>query len=178
MEGKIEDSVAKFGKAVEIDNGLFGDVVSIYVNHLSRPDLALSAAGDDLGRLEYVARVLEDMQYNDLAEQSRARAKELLEIKCFQGDVSARTLASLANIYHKRSNYEEAIEYYRRALELDYGQVHWRYTLAQLLVETDRIPEAMNEARICIRLKPQFKAAKRLVAELSVNPASFDGEIE
>ena len=173
LEGKTEDSVTKFEKSVRIDGGLFKDVVNIYINHLSRPHLAISAAGNNISRLRYVASVLEDMQYSDLAEQSRAKAKKLLEIKCSQADASAGDFTSLANIYGKQQNYEEAIVCYRRALELDYGQVHWRYTLAKLLAETDRIPEALHEARICVRLRPQFKAAKKLVAELSVDPESF-----
>ena len=173
LEGKPEDSIAKFEKAVKIDGGLFKDVVNMYVNHLSRPHLAISAAGDNISRLQFVARALEDMQYNDLAKQARQKAKELLEIKCSQPDASAGDFASLAGVYRSQQDNDKAIEYYRRALELDYGQVHWRYELARLLAETDRIPQALNEARICVRLRPQFKAAERLVAELSVNPASF-----
>jgi tetratricopeptide (TPR) repeat protein len=173
LEGKPEKSIPKFEKAVKIDGGLFKNVVNIYINHLSRPYLAISAAGDNIGRLRYVARVLEDMQYNDLAEQARQKAKELLEIKCSQSDASAGNFVSLAGVYRNQHANEKAIEYYRRALELDYGQVHWRYALAKLLVETNRIPEALHEARICVRLRPQFKVAERLVAKLSVNPASF-----
>ena len=118
------------------------------------------------------------MQYEDLAEQSRARVKELLETKCSEGTTSARDLVLLANIYRSQSNYEEAIECYRRALEIDYGQVHWRYILAKLLEENNRIPEALHEARICVRLKPNFKEAKKLVADLSANPASFNRKID
>jgi O-antigen ligase/tetratricopeptide (TPR) repeat protein len=173
LEGKTEDSVAKFEKAVKIDASLFKDVVNIYINHLSRPHLAISAAGDDVDRLRYVAGVLDDMQYNDLAEQARQKAKELLEIKCLQPDASAGDFASLAGVYSSQQANEKAIEYYQRALELDYGQVYWRYELAELLAETNRIPEALHEARICVRLMPQFKAAEKLAAELSANPASF-----
>jgi tetratricopeptide (TPR) repeat protein len=118
------------------------------------------------------------MQYNDLADQARQRAKELLEIKCSQPDASAGDFASLAGVYRDQQANEKAIEYYRSALQLDYGQVHWRYALAILLAETDRIPEALHEARICVRLRPQFKEAERLVADLSVNPASFDRKID
>ena len=113
------------------------------------------------------------MQYNDLAEQSREKIKELLEIKCSQPDASAGNFVSLAGVYRRQQDNDKAIENYRRALELDYGQVHWRYSLAKLFAETDQIPEALHEARVCVRLRPQFKAAVRLVAELSVNPASF-----
>ncbi len=173
LQVKTESCIQKFEKYIQVDGGLFKDVVNIYINHLSRPHLAISAAGCNIGRLRYVAGALEGMQYNDLAEQSRAKVKELFEIKCSQADATAGDFASLADIYRKQQNYEEAIEYYRRALELDYGQVHWRYALAKLLAETDRIPEALHEARICVRLRPQFKVAEKLVAELSVNPASF-----
>lgn len=72
----------------------------------------------------------------------------------------------------KEKNNEAAIKHYRRALALDYGQVQWRFALARLLAETDRIPEAIHEARICLRLRPQFTAAERLIAELSVLPGA------
>lgn len=173
LEGKTEDSIPKFERAVKIDGSLFKDVVNMYVNYLSRPHLAISAAGDNIGRLQFVARILNDMQYNDLAEQSREKAKELLEIKCLQPDASAGDFASLASVYSSQQANEKAIEYYQLALGLDYGQVHWRYELARLLAGNDMIQQALHEARICVRLRPQFKAAERLVAELSVNPAGF-----
>jgi O-antigen ligase/tetratricopeptide (TPR) repeat protein len=173
LEGNPEDSISKFEKAVNIDGGLFKNIVNIYINYLSRPDLAMSAAGDNVGRLRQVARALEDMQYNDLAKQSRQKAKEVLETRCARPDASAFDLAALAGVYRSQQNNDKAVEYYNRALALDYGQIDWRFALARLLAETDRIPEAMNEARICLRLRPQFKAAERLVTELSVNPASF-----
>ncbi len=144
------------------------------INHLSRPCLAILAAGDHIGRLRYVARALDGMQYNDLAEQSRQKAKELLETRCAQPDASAGDFVSLADVYRSQQDNDKAVEYYSLALALDYGQVHWRLTLARLLAETDRIPEAMNEARICVRLRPPFKAAKRLVAELSVHPKMLE----
>ena len=173
LEGKIESCVQKFEKAVEIEGTLFKDVVNIYINHLSRPHLAISAAGNDIGRLQFVVNALEDMQYKDLAEQTTEKLKVLLETKCSQPDASAGYFVLLADIYRKQHANEKAIEYYQRALEFDYGRVYWRFALAKLLAETDEIPQALHEARICVRLRPQFKAAKNLVAELSVNPASF-----
>ena len=89
-------------------------------------------------------------------------------MECSGADASASAFASLANIYRKQKEYEKAIEYYRRALTLDYGQVNWRYTLARLLADTGKIPEAIHEARICLRFRPQFEAAKRLIEKLSI----------
>jgi len=53
---------------------------------------------------------------------------------------------------------------------LDYGKTDCRYSLAKTLVEAERIPEAMNEAKICLRLRPDNKAAKKLIEELAVHP--------
>jgi tetratricopeptide (TPR) repeat protein len=174
LEGRTEESVEKFEKAVTINGGLFKDVVSMYITHLSRPRLAISAAGDDIWRLRFVARALDDMQYDDLSSQCRQSAKELLETRCSQPGASAGSFVSLAGVYREQEANDEAIACYRRALAMDYGQVHWRYAMAKLLADTGRIQEALEEARICVRLRPQFEQAENLVAELSVNPASFD----
>lgn len=177
-EGKTKDCIEKFKRAVQLDGRLFKDVTNIYINHLSRPHLAVLAAGNNTSRLSYVANVLEDVQYNDLAEQLRGKIKDLLEAKCSQPDASASTFASLANIYRKQQDNEAAIECYRRALALDYGQVYWRLELAKLLAKMEKISEAMHEAKICLRLHPQFKAAEKLVADFSVHPATFAEEIK
>jgi tetratricopeptide (TPR) repeat protein len=175
-EGKNEDCIEKLQKAMQLDRGLFGRVVNIYVNHLSRPHLAILAAGDDIGQLSHVVNVLEDMQYNDLAGQTREKIKDLLEAMCSQPDAPASALISLGNIYRKQQDSEAAIKCYRRALMLDYGQVYWRLELAELLAKTERIPEALREAQICRQLRPQLKTAENLVMKLSVNPAVFDKE--
>jgi tetratricopeptide (TPR) repeat protein len=178
LEGKTEDCVKKFERAVELDPGLFAPTVNIYINRLSRPDLAMLSAGDDIGRLNHVADVLEDMQYNDLAEQAREKIKDLLEAKCSQADAIAPAFASLANIYRKQGNNDAAIEYYRRALALDYGRVEWRLDLARLLAQTQRIPEAMHEARVCLQVRPQLEAAKKLIEDLAVHPAALGEDSE
>jgi len=177
LEGRSEEGVPKFARAVQLDGRLFNDVARIYVNFLSRPHLAVSAAGDDIAHLNCVANLLEEMQYSDLAEQSREKAKHLLEAKCSRPEAPTWALAALGEICAKQQDYEGAINYYRRALTLDYGQVQWRLSLARLLAKAEKIPEAVQEARICLRLRPQWKEAEKLVTELSVDPAAFGDEI-
>jgi len=169
-EGKADAGIDKLSRAVELNAGLFRRVVDIYVNHLSRPHLAISAAEDNIGRLGHVARILEDLQYLDLAEQTREKMEALLKEKCAQPDAPASAFISLGNIYKKKQDHEAAIECYRRALMLNYGQVQWRYELAKMLAETERIKEAMQEAKTCLQLRPQFNGAKKLVEDLSVHP--------
>ena len=127
-------------------------------------------AGEDISRLSHVARVLDDMLYFDLAEQIRSRIKEMLEAKCLEPDMSASTLAHLGSIYSREGNHEAAAECYRRALAREYGQIQWRLELARLLAKTNKISEAMAEAKICLQLRPQLKPAKALVEDLSVHP--------
>ncbi|GAI86209.1 unnamed protein product, partial [marine sediment metagenome] len=144
---------------------------------ISRPGLAIDIAGDDAKRLSYVANVLSNMDgHEKLVCEARAKLTKLLEEKCSQPNAPAWVFASAGNIYRTRQDNKAAIEYYQRALALDYGQVQWRYTLAKLLADSGQISEAMHEARVCLRLQPQLKGAKKLVRELSVNPASFEEE--
>lgn len=176
LEGRYENSVEKLNKAVQLDGGLFSTIINIYIDYLSQPQLAISIAGDDIGRLQYVANLFDDMEYADLAEQSRGKIKDLLEARCSQPGAPAWLFISLANIYRKEQQNDAAVECYRRALALDYNQVGWRLELAGLLMETGKIPEAMREAKICMQLRPESKVAERLVADLSVYPAVFNEE--
>jgi tetratricopeptide (TPR) repeat protein/O-antigen ligase len=176
LEGKTQDAIVKFEKAVSLDGRFFDDVVNIYVNYLSRPHLALSAAGDDIGRLSHVTRILQDMQYYDLAEQAIEKTRVLLEAKCSRPDAPASAFAYLGDIYSKHENNEAAIKCYRQALAREFNQVYWRLELANLLAKMERVPEALHEAKICLQLRPQFKTAENLVATLSVNPAVFNKE--
>jgi len=177
MEGKDEDCIEKFERAMQLDGNLFRRVADVYANHLSRPRLAITAAGDNIGRLGYVVTILDDMQYADLADEVREKMKGLLETRCSDPDVPASALISLGNIYRKQQDNEAAIKCYRRALTLNYSQVHWRLELARMLADARRIQEAMQEARTCLQLRPQFKAAEKLIEDLSVQPAIFGKEV-
>ena len=176
LEGKVEDCIPKFERAIEIKPALFKDVVHVYVNDLSRPDLAILAAAEGMWELRYVAKILDQMHYNDLADQAREKLRVLLETQCSGSDASVEDLACLAGIYERQRNYDEAIRYYRRVLELDYGQVLRRLQLARLLSKQGQIREAIHEARICLRLRPQSKAARKLIGDLSVLPGAIKTE--
>ena len=170
---QFDASFEKFRRAIALDSRFFRDVVGVYVNHVNRPDLAIAMAGDNIVWLGHVANALAGVEeHKEIVEKSRARIVELLKEKCSEPGAPAWALASLASIYTKVKENEAAMESYRRALALDYGQVQWRFALAKLLAETDRIPEAIHEARICLRLRPQFKAAEKLIADMSVLPGA------
>ncbi len=169
-EGKPESSLEKFQRALALDGSLFREIVDIYVR-ADQPDLAVTVAGDNVSRLLQVARVLEQTEeHRELAAVARARAESELKIICAKPDAPASAFASMADIRRRERDYSSAIRYYRSALELDYGQVYWRLALARMLAEMEQVAEAIHEARICLRLRPQMEAAKKLIADLSVRP--------
>jgi len=172
-QGETQASYAKLSRAVQLDGRMFNNAVHICIEYLERPDFAVTLAGESTYRLSHVADLLVEMEgHEELAEKTRAQVVKLLKEKCSEADAPAAAFASLASIYRKDGDKEAAIEHYRRALALDYSQVQWRFNLAQLLAETDRIPEAIHEARIGLRLRPQFKAAKKFIADLSVSQSA------
>ncbi|MBW8001334.1 MAG: hypothetical protein FVQ80_04860 [Planctomycetes bacterium] len=176
-EGEIEESFAKLQKAVRLNGKFFNGIVDMYIRDVNRADLAVALAGDNISRLSYVANILTEIEeHEELVVSARTKVLALLKEKCSRPGAPASAFVSLANIYRKQQDNDAAIEYYRLALASDYGQVGWRFTLAKLLVKNGRIPEAMDEAKICLRLRPEFKAAKKLVADLSVHPKILNEE--
>jgi len=176
-EQQIDASFGKFSRAIKLDGTFFKEAADVCINHLNRPDLAVMIAGENVGWLSHVANTLADTsEHQALIEQARAQVVEMLKAKCQEPDAPASAFVSLGNIYRKEKDYDAAIECYYRALALDYGQVQWRFTLARLLAEMNRISEAIHEARICLRLSPQYKAAEKFIADLSVLPGARNDE--
>jgi tetratricopeptide (TPR) repeat protein len=176
-EGKYDDCFIKLNRAVELNSNFYRDVIKLYVEDLSRPYRAISLAGENTDRLLSLINIFTENQYFDLASECRIKVKNLLTERCESSEANASDNACLANIYKQLENEELAIEYYRRALTLDYSQVTWRIALARLLADTGNVPEAIDQARICLRISPNFKEAEKLLADLSLCPAGWSKEI-
>ena len=175
-EGEFEPSMTKFRRSLDLGASPT-EVIDVYIGEVGRPDLALAVARDNTGLLFHVASLL---QRNDgqreLAARARAEAISLLKARVEEPDAPASALASMASICIQDEQPGLAIQYYRRALAQDYGQVGWRLSLARALVQTGKFAEAMHEARICLRLRPQMQAAKKLIEDLSVLPDALAQE--
>jgi O-antigen ligase/tetratricopeptide (TPR) repeat protein len=170
--GWIDESLKKFKRAVQLDERMFNHVADVYINQLKRPHLAITIAGDNIDWLIYVVNTLSDFEeFNELQQSTRFQITELLKSRCEEKDVSAGVLAHLAAAYRSAEAYDNAIDCYRRAIALDYARADWHFDLARLLAKTKRIPEAIHEAKICLRLNPEFRAPMELIADLSVQPS-------
>jgi O-antigen ligase len=185
----IDCNQKKYAEAVEMAkhylslsgmlHGDYASLAAVLVESAGRPDLAVSLAGDDPQRL--MALVLElraqpgrpDYQTMAAALQekaSRLRRAQLIEL-CRDPNASAADLAEMAEIYRSENRLPESMRYYQRALVLNYGQVEWRLHLAQAMLAAGRPNDAVNEAEICLRLKPQSDAAQQVIAAATTQPS-------
>ncbi len=167
QEGNVEMAFVHFEKATELDKRLFEEIASTLIAELDSPDLALRLCQDDARRLAYVATVLEDAQGAVItASDVQERVMQHLEEKCRSADAPADALGRLAHIYRIRGRRAQAIECYRRALVSNHGQVRWRLNLAQLLAESGNVEEAVRQANICLRIRPDFFEAQQFLDQL------------
>lgn len=162
-QNRIEDSFEKLSKAVLLNGRLFKNVAAIFINKVNRPELAVTIAAGDTGRLAYIAQTLKGIdEHKYLVEKIDAKIFAIYEEKC--------AFVSLANLYRKQHKNDLAIECYKNALKVNYGNLSLRLTLARLLAEEERIPEAMVQAKICLRIFPHYTPAIKLVKDLAIHP--------
>ena len=102
-----------------------------------------------------------DAKVHDLLVQ---RAEELLE----QIDLPPGEQYYLRGaVCELKGDFPQAIDNYRRAVELRYEEVPWRYELAVLLKKQGRIDEAHKEARLCALREPHKLEYRRLLEEIN-----------
>jgi tetratricopeptide (TPR) repeat protein len=172
-EGRTDAALGHLLRAVQLDDRFFREVALQLVGPFQRPDLALEAAGDDIGRLSVLADVLEEPGVRAGAmDQVRRQVTELLEQKCREPGAPAWALAWLAGMSRREGRTAEAIEYYREALAADYGKFNWHFELAGLLAEAGAAQEAVQEARVCLRLRPEHAGSRQLLDRLSAGLGS------
>lgn len=176
-QGRIDQAADKFKRAVKLKGSLFDEIADLYINELSKPELVIELAGEDIGKLNELAVKFEQMLYLDLVQQTHSKLITLLHEKCAKPNAPAWAYRFLAHIYKKQMQTERAIDFYGKALSIQYDQVYWRLELANLLVENELMNEAMAQAKICLQLEPGLKDAKSIIADCSVHPSVIAGNI-
>jgi len=158
----------KFKKSVQLGGTFFKDIVAIYIDQAQRPDLAIEIAIDNTKRLKYVANILAK-DYPAESETAWLKIIELAEQKKLKDTADGEELIFLGD-YYKKDNPEKALEYFSSALARDYGNASIRLKYAEVLADTGRLEEAIQQARMSLKLKPGLKKAEKLIADLSVRP--------
>ncbi len=171
-QGRYDDAVKKLERYLQRSGG-FSEVAELLAVEGRRPELVMDLAHDNYDWLLAAGTVLGRPDVSPaLAAQANRRALALLRTRCEASDVPAELLIRLAKEDYRRKDLAGAAECYKRALLLDYGQVEWRMDLARVLAEENRIPEAMSEVRVCLRLREEYADAKVLLGELSLRPGA------
>jgi tetratricopeptide (TPR) repeat protein len=171
-EGDAEAALGHWERAVGLSSPYYADACSVLVSELERPDLALDLADENARHLIHLESVLVETEAApDLINEVKSRIVALLEQECQQEGAAPWKLAWIAQWLRHEGKIEEAIAMYRKALASDYGQVWWRYSLAELYAERGRSSDAVRELRVCLRLRPQYTAAaqflERLLAQMN-----------
>ena len=130
---------------------------------------------DDIDPLSDVANVHNDMLYFDLADQVREKIKRFLGAKCSKPSTSPSIIAHVVSIYNSEMNNEASVECYGQTLAREYDQIECRLELANIMTIMDKLTKSMVKAKICLQLRPQLKAAKTLIEDLSVNSDTLCG---
>jgi O-antigen ligase/tetratricopeptide (TPR) repeat protein len=153
-------------RAVALSGGYFPDVVAVYADVLEEPAWAEALAGENAGWLGYLAERWEaDDRYRDRAAALRERAQTVTRARAEREGASAGEIAAVAALDARNGELREAVAGYRRALALEYGRIDWRIRLADVLVQLEEYPEAVREARTCLRLRAKLPRAEAIVRE-------------
>lgn len=170
-EQRWEESLDKFRQAIALGHPA-GEVLDVYLREARRPDLAVAVAGDDIHLLGRILHTLstdaaDRDAWSELAATVRSRLDAEIIRQASSPGASASILVAAAQLQNRRNDPSAAAAFYRRALAKDYTNVQWHLELARTLAQSGEIKRALQEARVCLRLRPQLPAAEQLIAELS-----------
>ena len=170
-EGVFETARNHFQAVVDLDDRHFEDVATQLIMQFSLPELALELAGDDVERLTVVSDLLETSGADvELVQGVREQVMTLLEEKCQGREATGQMWASLGQMYRRDDRAEEAVQCFEEALRLDFSEVHWRLSLAEVLAEVGELEAAVGAARECLLFQPEYQPAQRLLNRLSTDP--------
>ena len=167
-EKQWDASLDKFRHCLALNPNSITDVLGAYVG-AGRADLALAAAdGSAVGLHRLAALIKGDEGRADIVKEAEDKFLALMATEEEQEKSNGWLLSEAANIYRDRDDRPTAIAYYQKAVSKNYGNAAWRYELAKCLAAEGRNDEAKREARLVLRLKPQWVGAKRLIENLGV----------
>jgi O-antigen ligase len=178
-EGEIGRSFEKFSKSVGLGGTFFRDIVRIYTEQEKRADLAVEIAADDTKKLKYVVKMLSgNSNFSGEAERAQSKLIGLIEQKALKNNADIEELILLGNYYRENNNSQKAAEYFSAAVTADYGNADLRLKFAKALAENGQANEAVRQLRICLKLRPKYRQAEKLLTELSVRPEVMKQNID
>lgn len=167
-----DQSMAEAQRALELDPPAALPIVLRIYAQQGRPDIAYDLTRHDLNGLRVLAEFLSsDPAQKELVERCRREATALLFKAVESPDATDNELAEVAQIYDNQGKEDEAAKYYELALTKNYGQVDWRFRLAQLMIKSGNTTAAEKELRVCLRLRPSMNDAQSMLDKLTAQEA-------
>lgn len=114
--------------------------------------------------------LIEALQRQGDAEAALSEALEL----AVRTPNDGQTYACLGHVLHKQGDLQAAEHAYRRAARLSPENAHYRHTISTLLLQRQRIGEAIAEARAAIDLEPGNALRLGYLADLLCASGDFD----
>ncbi len=122
---------------------------AIYQHSLSLPDRNKLP----IGSLPFSASVLIDLAKNASEQEDGADRLALLrraeKLLLAEGESRAETFYQLAVVSELKNSPDEAIDHFKKALELAPRNLEWRFQYAQLLQKQGKYGEALKQAKAC-----------------------------
>lgn len=178
FDGHNDRSAELLNRAMVLDGYLIPSVMDFYLYEMKRPDLALAAARGKLNPMQTLEMRLNDSkQAPDILATVRRELREMYLQEAAKPKPDPYLVALAADAEHRAGNNKHAIELYRQALAINYGDIGGRLSLARLLLDTGDLDGAKREAQICLRLQPHMAEAEQIIAKVSQSdePASRPG---
>jgi O-antigen ligase/tetratricopeptide (TPR) repeat protein len=171
FDGHFDQSIELLQRSIALDNHLATTVMTFFLYELKRPDLALSVAHGNAGMLQSLIDRLESLKTApDLLAAARQQYREVVLAEAAKPGAPSYMIAMAADAERRAGNDAHAIELYREALTINYGDTGYRVALARLLLKTGQRDQAKREAQICLRIQPHLAEAEQIIVEASEDP--------
>jgi tetratricopeptide (TPR) repeat protein len=138
-----------------------------------KPDAIKHIAVNFLDDYNYARIAREQVESGDL-DLAEAACRKALELK----PDSSEALCNLGVVMGRRSRYDEAMEYFSRAVASDPKSVDARMNLAYGLTQLGRLPESAAHYREVVRLSPDLFAARLSLGQNLLRLGQFDEAVE
>jgi O-antigen ligase/tetratricopeptide (TPR) repeat protein len=171
-EGNWDAALAKLRHAAKIDTtgAYLDEAVQALARDLGRPDMAIKLAGQNVQSVRRIVEVLDSTSQPDAAAMARTHLAELIRSLAAAADAPQSALADAGRLAMEQNDFPAAIDYFRRALGLDYANADLRLELARALAASGQTDRALEEATTAERLGSA--KARALVLELQRRPAT------
>ena len=169
-EGESDDAVRQtLVRVVGLDGAYIDEATTILVDQVGRPDWARDLAAGEPDLLRALATQLKSRgdDFASLIEELYAEATDIAEQRVLDGRAPPDRVADLARRKAEAGDGEAAARYYRMALVSEFGNLSWRLALIEVLQRDGRYQEAYDEAKTCLRLRPDNVVARTRLEKLS-----------